>query len=518
MGEVHLAHDELLQRDVAVKLLAAPFVEDANMLARFRREALASARLAHPNVVTTLDFGLHDDVPFIVMEFVSGVALDVLIHRSGPLPPNEVVRLAAQIARGLEAAHRQGVIHRDIKPGNVMVTDSAGQRTARIMDFGVAQAPTDGPRLTMVGGAVGTPGYVAPEQLAGDAVGPSADLYALGITMYEMLSNRLPWADDEPLALLTAALRDPPTPIAALVPQIPEAIARWVMSLIEREPSARPSDAAMVAEGLEAIVRATSGRDATTRPIPPSDLSSVVVASMSPEPTTATWQAAWFRSAVEAEGGRVAQSIRREVVALLPSPEATLRLTRSQPTEGTERPALALHLGHTHADADEVLLGPAVRAGLRLARLAVADEVLLTQPLHDALGLGWRARVHPRGELVLEPGVAFGVFSIPAAEDGVELEATLEAHPDGVHWRCPCSAHGVVPETGEPPTRLRCSGCSRLLHFRAQQFSEVLPTPKERLDEEHPLSSIVLTATPAAADEDAQTNNRLIDALSGFDV
>lgn len=515
MGEVHLAHDELLQRDVAVKLLSAPFLDDPSMVDRFRREALASARLAHPNVVTTLDFGVHEDTPFIVMELVRGVALDIVLHREGPMRPLEVARLGTQLAKGLGAAHQQGVVHRDIKPGNVMISGSGDARVARLMDFGVAQAPNAGPRLTMVGGAVGTPGYVAPEQLSGDPVGPAADLYALGITMYEMLSGRLPWPDDEPLALLTAALRDPATPLGTCVPETPRVLVELVMSLIEREPAARPVDAASVVERLEAFTRAmtTSQRRAS---MPGASEASVVVASLSREPDVAALQTRWFRSAVEAEGGSVAQSIRREVVAVLPATEAALRLTRSFPGSGQGRPAIGVDVGITQTDVDDVVLGPAVRVALRLARLGVADEVLLTQAAHDALGLGWRARLHPRGEFVLGPDLRHAIFALGGDEASFEGSASLEAHPDGVHWRCSCSAHGAMPVTAEQPTRLRCSGCSRLLQFRPTQFASVAPAV-DRAHDEHPLSSILLTAPPRVTTEDAETDNQLVDALSSFD-
>lgn len=515
MGDVHRGYDELLQRPVAIKLLARALVPNETMLSRFHREAMASARLAHPNVVTTLDFGVDDGQPFMVMELVEGIPLDRFMDQVGVVRMSRALSLAADVARGLDAAHQQEVVHRDIKPANVMVAEIGGRTVARIMDFGVAQFSAAGPRLTMAGGAVGTPGFVAPEQLAGHEVGPAADIFSLGVTLFQMLSARLPWDGEDAITLLTASLHDAPVQLSALDPTLPHALTELVMQMLDPDPNVRPSSAAEIAERLDRI--ASSERNYPDGPVAepmPLEASVVVVASMDTEPQTAQTQLAWLHQVVADEGGSIAHSIRREVVALLPSAEAAMRLTRTQPATDVARPGLGLHVGPTALDEAGVALGPAVRTALRLARLSTSEQVLLTEALHDAIGLGWRGRVRPRGEMLLGQGERHRVFAVHAEAAGQEMPALIEAHADGLHWRCPCSAHGPVPAQTTPQMRLRCSRCSQLLSIDFRQS-----TPSTQIAgnaDDHPLSSIVLTAPVEPTDDDEQIDRGLIAAISGL--
>jgi len=512
MGSVFRAHDLVLQRPVAVKLLSSEFLDDELMLARFRREAMSSSRLVHPNIVTTLDFGVDDGVPYIVMELIAGVGLDEVLAHDRRLPVRRAARLAQGVARGLEAAHRQEIVHRDIKPANVMISGTGTAEVARIVDFGIAYSAAAGPRLTQVGLAVGTPGYVAPEQLTGSAVGGSADVFSLGVMLFEMLAGSLPWDDDDPIALLAAVLNDRPKPLRPLRPDIPEALADLIMSMLRVGQAERPDSAGQVAQALETFAdgpRLNPQADAAHSPL---RTTVMAVASVSQQDSVSVDQMAWFVRAVEEEGGTVAQSIGREVIATLPSAEAALRLTRTQSTTELPRPGLAFHVGAASTDETGMALGPGVRAALRLARLAGPGEALLTAELHDAVGLGWRARVEPRGRFLLDAQMRCDVYALRGGHLPAADEAVVEAHADDLHWRCPsCGSHGRIPATSSHELRVRCSMCSRLLDV------DTARTPISPADTAfHPLTSIALTTAKAPETAGETADGDLISALSDF--
>lgn len=512
MGAVYGGRDLVLGREVAVKVLAPDLLDDEMMLARFRREAMSSSRLVHPNIVTTLDFGVSENVPYIVMELVPGHALDQLLAHQRRLAVLRAVRLARDVATGLHAAHTAGIVHRDIKPGNVMVTQTPDGERARIVDFGIAQAAASGPKLTQVGIAVGTPGYVAPEQLSGMQADGRADIFSLGVTLYESLAGELPWVEDDPLALLSAILNDSPRDLRRLRPEVPDALHELVMSMLQARPESRPADAGEVASQLGALLR----DHAPATPSVASPLRSEVpltlaAASLHVEPGVAAQQLRWFTRAVEDEGGRIAQSIGREVLATLPAAEAGPRITRTHPPADVPRPSLALHLGSGSIDETGMALGSGVRAALRLARLAGPEEVLLTAELHDAIGLGWRSRLDRRGRFLLDTNVRCDVFALRGTADGPTEPATLERAEESMHWRCPCGGHGRVPTSSSTLLRIRCSLCSRLLDLDTNQPA----MPAGAVD--HPLTSIALTSPTTPDSPEESEDQALISALSGFD-
>ena len=191
MSTVQLAFDTRLERYVAVKLLAEHLAEDASFVSRFRREALAAARLVHPNVVQVFDFGLDDETGrnFIVMEHVDGQSCAEILRDQGARPPDEAVAILAQACRGLDYAHRNGVVHRDVKPGNLL---RSHEGVVKLADFGIAKAAEDS-EITKAGSVLGTAAYLSPEQARGEKAGPPADLYALGVVSYQLLTGRLPY-------------------------------------------------------------------------------------------------------------------------------------------------------------------------------------------------------------------------------------------------------------------------------------------------------------------------------------
>ncbi|MFG2553310.1 serine/threonine-protein kinase [Streptomyces sp. NPDC048581] len=239
MGEVWRAYDETLARQVAVKLLL-PQDSDPTATSRFRLEAQTAARIDHPNVVGVRDFGEHDNRLYLVMELVEGENLARTLARSGALPAERVARIAAQAAAGLAAAHRQGIVHRDIKPGNLLL-DADG--TLKIGDFGIARFLDDpGAALTATGQIVGTSLYLAPERALGQPAGPPSDVYALGCVLYQLLTGRPPFHADTAVAILHQHLDAAPVPPRELgVPGLPPAFESYLLGLLAKEPEHRPS-------------------------------------------------------------------------------------------------------------------------------------------------------------------------------------------------------------------------------------------------------------------------------------
>jgi serine/threonine-protein kinase len=247
MSTVQLAFDTRLERNVAVKLLAEHLAEDPSFVSRFRREALAAARLVHPNVVQVFDFGSDDASgrQYIVMEFIDGQSCAEILRERGRLEPPEAVEILGQACRGLDYAHRNGVVHRDVKPGNLLRSHDG---MIKLADFGIAKAAEQSD-ITKVGSVLGTAAYLSPEQARGEPAGPASDLYALGVVAYQLMAGRLPYeaASLTDLARLQAT---PPPPLDELEPDVPRPLAVAVMHALTSDPEARYADAADMEEAL----------------------------------------------------------------------------------------------------------------------------------------------------------------------------------------------------------------------------------------------------------------------------
>jgi serine/threonine protein kinase len=246
MGAVWEAYDQELDRPVAIKIPDRSLAADESFVERFRREARSAGRLSHPNVAQVYDYGMDDGQPYLVMELVPGETLASRLAREGPLPSEDARRIAAGVADALHAAHEGGVVHRDVKPGNIMLTPEGG---VKVMDFGIAAAAADG-RMTGTGQVLGTPAYMAPEQAAGKGATPASDVYALGVVLYEMLAGRAPFAGDTALAVASAHLHRDPEPLQTAAPEAdPEAV-EAVNSAMAKDPADRPATAAAMATML----------------------------------------------------------------------------------------------------------------------------------------------------------------------------------------------------------------------------------------------------------------------------
>ena len=243
MAEVFLARDQLLDRPVAVKVMFQEFAGDPSFVERFRREAQAAANLNHPNVVGVYDWGEEDGTYFIVMEYVDGRSLADILRSEGPLHPDRAADLATDIADALGLAHRNGMVHRDVKPGNVLVGKD-GQ--VKVADFGIARAFAGGTdsELTQAGTVMGTATYFSPEQAQGKPVDPRSDLYALGVVLYEMVAGQPPFTGESPVAIAYQHVREQPVPITDLNPQIPPEIDAITGKLLQKDPSLRYPSAA----------------------------------------------------------------------------------------------------------------------------------------------------------------------------------------------------------------------------------------------------------------------------------
>jgi eukaryotic-like serine/threonine-protein kinase len=312
MGAVWRAVDRLLDRPVAVKLLRREFADDPAFVERFRREARAAAALAHPNVAAVFDYGERDGQAFIVMELVEGENLAERLARTGPLPWPEALTVAEQAARALAAAHAGGLVHRDVKPANILLGNGIGDGSphpapslqdspvVKVTDFGIAQAAQAATTLTGTGTILGSAGYVAPEQASGEQVGPAADLYGLGCVLFEMVTGRAPYQGDNAVSLASQHIFGPVPNPRALRPDLPGTVAAIVLKAMQKDPGQRFASAAAMADALadaRPTTPAAAGSGETTAVLP--------VVGASPPPRWATVEgrppaampAAWAPSA-----------------------------------------------------------------------------------------------------------------------------------------------------------------------------------------------------------------------------
>jgi eukaryotic-like serine/threonine-protein kinase len=367
MSTVQLALDRRLERNVAVKLLAEHLADDPSFVSRFRREALAAARLVHPNVVQVFDFGFDEAAHqhFIVMEAVPGRSCAELLRERGHLDVEEAVETVGQACRGLDYAHRNGVVHRDVKPGNLLVTDDG---TVKLADFGIAKA-TEQSSITQVGSVLGTAAYLAPEQARGEESGPRSDLYSLGVVAYQLLSGRLPYEATSLSELALKQQRELPAPLDRLNSDVPSTLAHAVAIALGLEPEGRYETAAAmeqaIRDGAQGIAPAGMPTRATeaTRVIPP--------------------------AAATAETRMLGRRPPQQVAPRRPAPPAPPAPARRAPTaparqRGQRRFAVLLAvLALLAAGIAVALVASGSGGGAHLQRVAAADAQQAVQQLQD---------------------------------------------------------------------------------------------------------------------------------------
>ena len=249
---VYRGLDVRLQRPVAVKVLRSGLAADPEALARFRREAQAAASLVHPNVVAVYDYGESGDLYYIVLELLPGPTLREFLRAKGPLSTGRAVAIAGQILAGLQAAHARGLVHRDVKPQNVLFGEDGAVKVA---DFGIARA-LSAPALTSVGEAIGTAHYLSPEQARGEPAGPASDVYSTGVVLYEMLAGAPPFDGDTNLALALKHISAEPPLLASVAPHVPPALSTVVHRALAKDPAERFAGAGEMAAALANLNRA----------------------------------------------------------------------------------------------------------------------------------------------------------------------------------------------------------------------------------------------------------------------
>jgi serine/threonine-protein kinase len=279
MGEVYRARDAVLERQVAIKVLHRSLAGDRGFVERFRREARAAANLNHPNIVAVHDWGAVDGIYFMVMEHVAGVSAREILIAEGLLAPAQAADVLVQTLAALDHAHRQGIVHRDVKPENLMITPEG---VVKVTDFGLARAYADA-QITEAGTVTGTVQYLSPEQLQGEPADPRTDLYALGIVAYELLTGRLPFTGETPMAIAYKHLHERVPAPSARNPAVPEGLDGWVASVTEKQRELRPESAAEARRDLEREARSLP-------PAPPlgSLVPEVSVVPIEPSPSRAT--------------------------------------------------------------------------------------------------------------------------------------------------------------------------------------------------------------------------------------
>lgn len=271
MADVYLAQDQLLDRPVALKVLFAELSVDPSFVERFRREAQNAAKLSHPNIVSVYDWGEDDNTYYIVMEYIGGQSLSALLREEGSLPAGRAAQIGAEVASALSFAHRNGVVHRDVKPGNVLI-DERG--VVKVTDFGIARARNTTENLTQTGAVMGTATYFSPEQAQGLPVDQRSDVYSLGVVLYEMIAGKAPFSGDNPVTIALQHVREVPVPLRTLKPNTAPAFAAIADQAMAKAPAARYATAEDLRNDLERflhqqpVLAATAAMPNATQVVP----------------------------------------------------------------------------------------------------------------------------------------------------------------------------------------------------------------------------------------------------------
>jgi hypothetical protein len=457
MGCVYLGTHTRLERRVAIKVLPPSLAAQPAMVARLRREAQAAARLVHPNVASTIDLDEHDGQLFMVMELVDGVPLDELIAR-GPIDPWRAVELVRQIASALGAAHAEGIVHRDVKPSNAIASITRdGAEHVKVIDFGIAHLRGD--QLPAHGKIMGTPAYLAPEQLTNDVVDSRTDVYALGCTLYELLTGAPPFGHGATVPLVTKHLHQEPIPPSTIRPGIPAAIDLLVLDMLAKVPAARPRD------GLEVVKRIDRARRGLARGSHPMLRIAGLVLALDAEVLGDR-----LRCLVEPLDGAVARVVGEHELVHFATAEQALRAALAIRAE-VPTARIAISHGELELGTSAGLFGPAANLALRMLQLAPPGVVLLAAEAVWRLDAASGLMVQRHGEL-RTPHAVHVVYRLRGAVPDPSPKIRGSVTAGVLAYRCACGAPGVAHphSTTTPSTHdfvVRCAACAALLRVRA---------------------------------------------------
>ncbi len=429
MAEVYLARDLLLDRPVALKVLFPEFATDRSFVERFRREARSAASLNHPNIVSIYDWGEEEGTYFIVMEYVDGLTLRDVIRRQGPLEASRAAEIGADIAAALHFAHVGGVIHRDVKPGNVLITASQ----VKVTDFGIARAGDPAESLTQAGAVMGTATYFSPEQAQGHVVDPRTDVYSLGVVLYEMVAGRPPFTGDNPVSIAYQHVREEPVPPSRHNPDVPPTFDAIVAKAMAKNRANRYSSA----EELRAdLLRFTQGQPVSAVPVAPAPPLEAATGVMTgtrpapgPEPTLIQSRMEGTRIVAPGDtlvqyaddGPRARTSVYIIILVVLLALLGTLLFLvgRQLGVGGTEEVTVPQLIGRNVADAEAELRS----AGLKFEKREVSDEV---NPVGQVTGQDPLANTKVRKGATVIMSVSTGapIVEVPDVRDKTADQAT----------------------------------------------------------------------------------------------
>ena len=232
MAFVFKAKDEQLERNVAIKTLKPIYISDSNFVSRFKREAQTAANLNHPNIVQIFDWGVEENEPYFVMEYVEGTTLSSVLAKNKRVNISDALYIGSQVSAALHEAHENNLVHRDIKPGNIMITPGG---KIKVTDFGIVSIQDEDSDITKSGTILGTANYISPEQAQGLPVSKQSDLYSLGVVLYELISGKTPFDGDTPISIATKHLTEKPKPISELINDIPTGVEKIVLKLLNKK-------------------------------------------------------------------------------------------------------------------------------------------------------------------------------------------------------------------------------------------------------------------------------------------
>jgi serine/threonine-protein kinase len=414
MADVYLARDLLLDRPVALKVLFAEFATDPSFVQRFRREAQAAANLSHPNIVSVYDSGESNGTYFIVMEYIEGRSLAQIIRDEGRLSPDRAADITTDVAAALGFAHRNGVIHRDVKPGNVLISP-IGQ--VKVTDFGIARAVTTQENLTQTGTVMGTATYFSPEQARGEQVDPRSDVYSLGVVLYEMLTGAPPFTGDNPVAVAYKHVQEMPATPRLANPDLPRPLEAITLKALAKNPANRYPSADDLAADLR---RFRDGRDVLAEPVlaPPVDDRTMAVRGHAPADATRAVAAAGPATMVGGSGYRDEPPPRRNSAMFIVVLVVLLGLLA----------ALLFLLGRT------IGLG-----GESVAQVAVPD--VLNKPVAEAQAAltdaGFTAKVEQKENGDVPEGTVFDQSPDPGEKIDKGSEVTITVSSSGAPVEVP---------------------------------------------------------------------------------